>query len=331
MKKKWIIAFAFFCAAVILLSISASAVTPQRLIVPAYYDGTAIWNQTYAALTAGDIVIVNPDSGVGASKSSAYTGIVTNLKNKGIVPAGYVYTSNGTRAPSDVKLEIDEYYNWYGVTTIFFDEAATGSSYLPYYQDLYNYVKSRGGMVILNPGTVPNEGYMSVSDVVTVFEDSYSNYAHTSFPAWTAKYSPFKIAVLVYGCPAANLQDAVSQSRAQNAGYVYFTDASRHQWSYLPSYIAAEKALLNGSSPPASPTPAPAPTPTPTLTSTPTLTPAPTPTSTLSPTPVPTPTDYQALYEAALATIAEKDQQIASLNQQMADFKAGLEEYIDTH
>lgn len=342
--KKRITIFAVLTSIVILLfSAAASAATPQRLIVPAYYDSTTIWNQTYATLTAGDIVIVNPNSGVGASKSSTYTGIVTNLNNRGIIAAGYVYTSYGARAQSQVKAEIDNYFNWYGVATIFFDEVATGQSSLSYYSSLYSYVKSRGGMVILNPGTVPDEGYMAISDIVTVYEDNYSQYVKASFPAWMSKYNSYKLAHMVYGCPAASLQNAVSLSQARNAGYVYITDISSHQWRYLPTYITTEKALLGGSTPTATPTTTPTPTPTVTPTATPTptptVTPTPTPTATptatptpiVTPTPTPAPTDYKALYEAALVTINQKDQQIAALNQAMAAFKAGLKAYIDSH
>ena len=79
-----------------------------------------------------------------------------------------------------------KYKAWYGVTNIFLDEVSSGSGQLAYYRQLADYVHSvnPGSAVMLNPGTYPDQQYMSVGDIVMVFENTYASYVNLQVPSW---------------------------------------------------------------------------------------------------------------------------------------------------
>ena len=67
-------------------------------------------------------MIMNPNSGPGASQNPDYVAAVTRAKAAGIKVLGYVHTSYGALSPATVKAEIDAYKAWYQVNDIFLDE-----------------------------------------------------------------------------------------------------------------------------------------------------------------------------------------------------------------
>jgi hypothetical protein len=247
MKKLLGVILAFSICLLVAIPASAETVTAQRIILPAYYDEPETWQRTYSTLSAGDIAIINPADGNGSSKSSAYATIVNTLKAKGVVPAGYVWTKYGTRAASTVKAQIDAYYSWYGVTSIFLDEADNTAAMIPYYLDLYNYIHAKGGTVIINPGTTTIEQYMTVCDIAMTVETPYSGYAGMGTPSWVYNYAVSRFATLVYECSEANMPTGVSLSKQRNAGYIYVTnDTSSNPWDTLAPYMVSEKSLASG-------------------------------------------------------------------------------------
>ncbi len=257
---------------------SAYAITPtkecQSAAIPAYFwpyipvQAGSHWDKVLSTLTPGEIIIVNPADGSGTSISSEYSKIISYTKAKGIQNIGYVFTEYGTRSISEVKKEIDNYSSWYGINSIFLDEASTNISLLPYYQELYNYIKTRGGQAMLNPGTVPNESYMQVSNQIVIFEDNYSKYLTATFPDWIKKYSADRFVHLVYGTNTSSLSTAINLSKSRNAGYIFITDDSlTNPWDTMPGYWADE---MTQKCPTVKP-------PVPTVT--PTITPNPTPVS----------------------------------------------------
>lgn len=63
------------------------------------------------------------------------------------------------------QADIDTYATKYPlITGIFLDEAASEAAKLPVYTQIYNHIKSKNYVhAILNPGVVPDQGYMAVS------------------------------------------------------------------------------------------------------------------------------------------------------------------------
>ena len=204
-----------------------------KIAVPAYFyppsslSAADYWYKVINTLKPGEIAIYNPSNGPGTSKNSNYQNVINQAKAKGVIPMGYVYTSYGARSAAAVKSDIDTHYNWYGTTSIFLDEVSGSTSYISYYQDLYNYVKSRGGVLMINPGTIPAEGYVNVADHVVVFESAYSAYMSITFPDWISKYPADKFVHLVYKTPQASLSNVLTKARNSNAGTDGFRGGGR--------------------------------------------------------------------------------------------------------
>ncbi len=242
----------------------AAGTTCIRINIPAYFSPGQLWQQTISSAPTGSIAIMNPNSGPGSSQDSSYVTTVTNAKNAGIRVLGYVHTSYGARSSATVKSEIDSYKSWYGVTDIFFDEVSDQSTYYSYYQDLANYVhQTPNAIVELNPGVYPAEGYMSIGDIVNVYEDTYANYVNAQVPSWVSNYPASKFSHLVYATPdTASMQNAVTLAKMRNVGYLYITnDNLPNPWDSLPTYWSGEETLLNSTCNSVSPTLQPTPTP----------------------------------------------------------------------
>jgi hypothetical protein len=64
-------------------------------------------------------VILNPASGPGNSKDSAYENAIISLRQAGIEVAGYIYTNFNQRSMAEVAVEIGKWYAGI-VRTVFF-------------------------------------------------------------------------------------------------------------------------------------------------------------------------------------------------------------------
>jgi hypothetical protein len=216
------------------------------LMIPAYFYPGVYWDRLIQDGKAGDIVIANPSNGPGTSKDPLFTSVFQQANNKNIKVAGYIITRYGTLDIAIVKNEIDQYFNLYGITNLFFDEVSAETSEIPYYRDLYQYVKQRGGLVILNPGAIPDELYMSISDIVMVVETTNSNYIRKSFPTWIAKYPASRFAHLIFSTPEEASAQAIGLAKRWNAGYVYVTnDDVPNPFDTLPPYWSQEIAQIH--------------------------------------------------------------------------------------
>lgn len=222
---------------------AAKAAWCQKMSIPAYFYPGALWNQATASSPTVSLMTMNPASGPGTAPNSDYVTAVLNAQLAGIKVIGYVHTSYGARDAMVVKAEIDAFKNWYAVDGIFLDEVATDLATLPYYQDLANYIRaSAGTFVMLNPGTIPAQEYLSVGDSVVIFEGTYATYKNWVKPSWAGAYPPEKMTHLVYAtATSANMRNAVRLSRQRNAGNVYITpDVLPNPWDTLPSYWTSE-------------------------------------------------------------------------------------------
>ncbi len=230
----------------------ATSACNQQLIIPAYFYPGALWDQSINSRTSGEIMIMNPNSGPGASVDQNYVASVLRAKAAGIRVIGYVHTSYGLRSSIEVKSEIDKFKLWYNVDGIFLDEGATDPVKLSYYKDIQSYIQQTmpGKVIVINPGVVPDEGYMSVADIVMIFEDTYGAYKTWSPPAWVSKYAPSRFAHLVHATASeADMKDAATLAFKRRGGYAFITnDLLPNPWDSLPPYYASQVAQLSGSS-----------------------------------------------------------------------------------
>jgi hypothetical protein len=154
---------------VVLLVSSIHSTAQSRIAIPSYQDpGNSQWYEwrTLGSSSVG-IMIVNLDNGDDTTYYPRVDQAIRNTRKQGVFVVGYVYTGYGQRDPAVVRKKVDAVFRNYLVDGIFFDEVPTdcsansvaGSNYR-YYQDLADHVRSTqvgGRIVILNPGTQPND------------------------------------------------------------------------------------------------------------------------------------------------------------------------------
>lgn len=223
------------------------------MAIPAYFYPGILWTQAQNSAPKVKLMVMNPNSGSGTSANPDYVAAVGNARAAGIKVVGYVYTSYGARSAAVVKQEITNYKTWYAVDGIFFDEAASANTptLLNYYQDLANFTRQTANQkVILNPGTVPDEAYLTIADILLTFEGSYKNYAFMQNPAWTANYQPNRFWHVVYGANIRQTYEAVELAKQRNAGYVYITDDRfANPYDTLSRYLSKELGKLPANCP----------------------------------------------------------------------------------
>lgn len=246
-----------------LCTIPAVSAEPLRIMVPLYVYPGAAWDALIAAASSVKILaIINPNSGPASSVDSSYSTYMTKLKNAGIEMVGYVYTSYGTRATSAVQADIDTYASKYPLLTgIFLDEGATDASKIPFYTTIYNYILAKSGYVhvIINPGTVPDQGYLAVSTNIMIYENYGTSLASTTFPSWlkcastAAQKSGYKYRFSGIAHTASSSVEAsyVQALASSGIGYVYVTDGAGGCCTYnsLTTYfaqLAASVKAING-------------------------------------------------------------------------------------
>jgi hypothetical protein len=206
--------------------------------LPAYFSPGPAWSAVAGGAPVVRYVIANPVSGPGSTVDPAYSSVVAAASAAGVEVLGYVSTRWGTRPLGAVLQEIEHYQAWYGIAGVFVDEAASSTSELPYYRQLALAVRrAAGGPVALNPGTVPDESYAEVADLLVVFEGSYADYRRWAPPPWQDGYPRERFWHLVYATPADDLRAALTAAEGRSAGVVYITDdVLDNPWDRLPSY-----------------------------------------------------------------------------------------------
>ena len=208
----------------------AAPVWAQSMAVPAYFYPGQFWTQMDQAGSGLQIAVMNPDSGPGTAQDPNYVSAVKAAQAHGITVVGYVYTSYATRSLSAVEADVNDYYSWYGVNGIFFDEASTDCANSSYYATLNAFVKAKGGTArtILNPGTQTNSCYVGDADVLLTFEGPDSQYVNSySAPSWVANYPASHFWHVIYETPSVSaMSQAIQLSQSRGAGYVYVTTAN---------------------------------------------------------------------------------------------------------
>ncbi len=241
-----------------------AAVGAQKMAIPAYFYATSsFWTQLQNGAPTVGVAVMNPNSGPGSRQNADYVNAVRKAQDAGVKVFGYVYTGYGARRSSAVRSDIDKYYNWYKVDGIFLDEAEyRDCNDDSYYQNLYNHVKSKGGQVVLNPGTQTKECYADSANIIVNFEDTYDAYAKKDAagayeydktePAWVHDYPPSMFWHLVHTTPDVTaMKEAVSLGKQRGAYHMYVTpDVLDNPWDTLPSnpYWSEQLTALSSSS-----------------------------------------------------------------------------------
>jgi len=220
-----------------------------HILVPSFiYPGSG-WDAIASSYPTVGIALLNIDSGPGTGPESNFQDQVSAEQGAGVQMYGYVSAAYGDEALSDAETQIDDYASWYGVDDIFVDEASTDCALVSsYFQPLYAYIHAHGGQEILNPGTSTSACYMSATDILDTFEGSYSQYLTYSAPSWTTGYPATRFFNEIFDTSTqSDMVNVVSQSLAQNIGWIYVTDAGLpNPYDTLPSYWSDEVSIVSG-------------------------------------------------------------------------------------
>jgi hypothetical protein len=242
--------------AVVLLAVVAVGVklTPHSsgrcrgLFVPAYFYPGPEWTRVDHS-KPGNLILDITSTGAGASPSEVFATAARQVRASGITILGYSSTEYGQRPLAQVEADVRNYKAWYGVTSTFLDEVPVTGSQVPYYQKLVSYIRhvNPGAAVWINPGTYPDEHYMSLGAVVMVFEGPYSSYVNSPVPSWARHYPAARFANVIYRAPGSKLASTLSLAKSRDVGHIYVTDGTgSNPYGSLPSYWSSE---ASGASP----------------------------------------------------------------------------------
>lgn len=245
-----------------LQAIPAPKAEPLQVLVPAYFyplPGSP-WEQLARSAqsqpSVGITAIVNPSNGPGTKADAQFAQALASFTQAGGRVIGYVPTryGNGKYSLADVQLFIDRYLDFYGrerISGFFLDEMAATSQQLPFYRDIYRYIKGLDSrlQVVGNPGTLPLADYAAVADTLVTFEGqagAYSRFDPAPSHGWVYQYGSGKQAMLVHDaadCPTMQAALGMATSARGNTGWVYATDGhydyatnSGDPWMKLPAY-----------------------------------------------------------------------------------------------
>lgn len=216
------------------------------LVVPAYFAAN-YWAQASATRPApADMILDLPNGkGAGTAPDPSFQALVRQAKSAGITILGYSSTVDGARPMAEVEADVRNYKAWYGVTRIFLDRVSGQPAQFGYYQQLSDYIHAQdpGASVWMNPGDYPDQNYMSISDVMMVFEDTYANYRSLQVPSWAGAYPASRFAHTIYATPGSELDNALKLAASRRALHVYVTDGTGgNPYAALPSYWSSESA-----------------------------------------------------------------------------------------
>jgi Spherulation-specific family 4 len=218
---------------------SALGNTRQGSIVPlyaypTYFDSTGDYQTMMAGAPTASIVVLNGNSGPPSPMTADWSNQVTILHAAGMRAVGYVATDYGLGNIATIEAQVALWYSYFpNLDGIFYDEGDYTTGSVPYYTTLYEYVKSLGtglGMVVLNPGAPPAEGYMACSDILCICENTYTYYVNSyaaTQPDWLAYYPASRFYHIIEGVTTTQeLAQVLALSRTFNVGWVYAIDTN---------------------------------------------------------------------------------------------------------
>ena len=201
------------------------------LILPLYFYDLQKWEKVKNIIN-DEIIIINPSNGPGNTVDKNYESLIKSLSNNK-VPIGYITSSYAHKNFNTLKKEIDKWINLYpDIKGFFIDEVSTDN--YDYYQKIYEYIKKRNYLVILNPGTKVNLNYFNIADIIVVYEGENSKFSYycNDFPQ--------KSAIIIYNANETVMKKIINSK----CRYIFVSDEINNNYSKLPTYFDEEIKLL---------------------------------------------------------------------------------------
>lgn len=202
---------------------------PTKIMIPLYVYPGAAWDKIIASASkAPAVAIINPASGPGNGPNADYVKYMDKMHAAGVEMIGYVYTNWGNRDINVVKADINKYaLNFPYVVGIFLDEGATEANKVWYYKELYTYIMGLPGYKydVINPGTIPDAGYMDTATQIVTLENYASEIVHHRAPSYGSCANKDKFVAIVHTASLASMPTYMDQLNSKNYfGWVYITD-----------------------------------------------------------------------------------------------------------
>jgi hypothetical protein len=236
--------------------------TVQRVGVPLYVypdwfgSPPRVWDQINDNAPAVGYVIVNPNTGPGASLNTDYLHQIQMAQASGVQVLGYVSTSYASIAPATILADVTSWVTWYAVDGIFLDETSYNSNHA-HYLSVYQGIKaiSDGLLVVANPGLGVIESMNDTADVFMSFEGTPTDYRlrpSVNAPAWERLAPAYRQWHLIHSVASlAEAQEMLDLSRTYRAGTVFVTDRTMpNPWLGLPTIAGIWEAQLDRTRPP---------------------------------------------------------------------------------
>jgi hypothetical protein len=219
-----------------------------RMVVPAYWDPDDQWQRIIADAPTVGMIIFNPDNGPGTATKQAYTAAIAQAQQAGIIVLGYVSTQYGARAEGDIDADVNGYYSLYSPSGIYFAEGPTADTcdtLQDEYTRLATLARSHDSRAYVAIGTRFCPTFITFSDLMVEFAETYAMYQSYVSPSWMPAGSPGRFIHFVSEVPDANASQVLSRAIDLGAGWVFTTDGTApNPWGALPSYFDQEVTAL---------------------------------------------------------------------------------------
>jgi Spherulation-specific family 4 len=236
--------------------IAPAGAAAQHITLPLYAAPTAsAWTQVEDAaptVRAAIVDICAPDgTGSGCDgkpadeANPAWPPTIGALRSAGVLPLYYISTDYAATPAATVESEVSNAISWYGTPSILLDEVTTSCSDVSYYQTLYSYIHSLGGIVMLDPGTVTSASscYMPAADILEVFSGTQASFQTATFPSWMTGYASSRFAAVISAGTSAGVGNDVAIAAADGIGNVYIdSEAEPPTYATLPAFWSTEVA-----------------------------------------------------------------------------------------
>jgi hypothetical protein len=213
--------------------------------VPAYAHpmiAPDAWRRLETLDLGGGFVVLNVADGPGEVIDPSYVTVTEALLRHGSTVCGYVDSGYGLRAPELVLADAARYRDWYGVTSVFADQVASGADAVPHYRRVVEALRADGaGVVVLNPGAVPDPDIAGIGDIVVTFEGTWEQHRLQRTPPWVKRsLRPESLCHLVYSVPRrASVPRIISRAGSAGAGIVGISsDGMPNPWSMIGKWVA---------------------------------------------------------------------------------------------
>lgn len=215
------------------------------------------WDKLKNSVNSFYIVVIYPPSN---SDNNDYDTVINELNTKNAIPIANVDTNYSNENISNVKQTIDNLLNYYTIKGFFINQVPTligkydnstntSTSYFNYYQEIYQYIKSKDSnlKVVLNHGGIPDTAYFSIADINVLFLNTQAQltqfFTNWEGLPWKSIFSNEDYAIIVKNFNLSDIDSTIQKAKNNLIFNLYLTDQSDFNvfpsdsfWNTLKTY-----------------------------------------------------------------------------------------------